>query len=137
MRVDHVALWVEDLERMRAFYVERLGGSSGALYENPRTGLRTYFVTFGSGARLELMARGQQPPAPGAPAGAGRGYAHVAFVVGSRRTVDESVAGLEAAGVTIVGRPRVTGDGYYEAVVADPEGNLVELVADAAAEPVA
>jgi lactoylglutathione lyase len=128
VRIDHVAVWVRDLDRARAFYVGRLGGTGGPYYENPVTGLRTCFVTFGDGARLELMARraGSGGPA-GASAGA-PGFAHVALALGSRDAVDAAVLKLEAVGVTVLGRPRVTGDGYYEAVVADPEGNPFELV---------
>lgn len=125
--IEHVALWVRDLERMRDFYVASLGGESGALYENPRSGFRSYFISFGGGARLELMRRPEEaagvPPVP-----RHVGYAHVAFRLGSREAVDAAVARLESRGVAIVGRPRVTGDGYYEAVIADPEGNSVELM---------
>ena len=126
--IEHVALWVRDLERMREFYVASLEGTSGALYENPRTGFRSYFISFGGGARLELIKRPAE--ADGVPtASRDAGYAHVAFRLGSREAVDAAVARLEARGVAIVGRPRVTGDGYYEAVIADPEGNRVELMA--------
>jgi lactoylglutathione lyase len=124
--IEHVALWVRDLDGMREFYVASLGGESGALYENARTGFRSYFVSFGGGARLELMSR-PSPPDP-VPAARETGYAHVAFRLGSREAVDAAVARLESQGVAIVGRPRVTGDGYYEAVIADPEGNRVELM---------
>jgi lactoylglutathione lyase len=136
MRIDHVALWVDDLERMRSFYVERLGGTSGARYENPRTGFHSYFVRFAGGARIELMSAGRSATRPGGDGAVPprtQGYSHVAFVVGARSAVDEAVARLEAIGVPIRGRPRVTGDGYYEAVIEDPEGNSVELVAEAAA----
>ena len=125
-RIEHVALWVRDLERMREFYVASLGGESGALYENPRTGFRSYFISFGQGARLELMSRRAEPEPP--PASRDTGHGHVAFRLGSRPAVDAAVARLEGRGVAIVGRARVTGDGYYEAVIADPEGNRVELM---------
>jgi lactoylglutathione lyase len=125
VRVDHVALWVRDLERARAFYVERLGGRSGPLYQNPRSGLRSYFVWFGEGARIELMSRDDVGPAPGGETPAG--YAHVALSVGSRSAVDALVVALERAGFAVAGRPRTTGDGYYEAGVLDPEGNRIEI----------
>jgi catechol 2,3-dioxygenase-like lactoylglutathione lyase family enzyme len=126
VRVHHIGLWAADLERLRAFYVDVLGGVSGPRYENPRTGFRSYFVSFGEGARLELMARADRT-AP-LPEGA-RGLAHVALALGSREAVDEAVARLRSLGVPVVGEPRTTGDGYYEAVIDDPEGNLIELVA--------
>ncbi len=123
----HVAVWVGDLERMREFYESQLGGQSGSLYENERTGFRSYFISFAEGARLELMSQGSRSAPPsGEP---GLGYAHIALSVGSRGGVDETVERLRAAGVRVVGEPRTTGDGYYEAVVEDPEGNRIELVA--------
>jgi lactoylglutathione lyase len=127
IRIEHVALWTRDLERMRDFYVAGLGGQSGALYANPRTGFRSYFISFGDGARLELMSR-PAASAQNTPESGEAGYAHVSFRVGSREAVDAAVARLESQGVAILGRPRVTGDGYYEAVIADPEGNRIELM---------
>ena len=125
LRVHHVALWVADLERMHRFYVSVLGGTSSPLYENPRTGLRSYFVTFAD-CRIELMwrARRQESRAdPGA-----LGFAHVAMSAGTRAGVDARIAELRRAGVAVVGEPRVTGDGYYEATIEDPEGNRIEIV---------
>lgn len=125
LRVHHVGLWVSDLERMRNFYVGALGGTSGPLYENPRTGFRSYFVTF-TDCRLELMwqpgcDRGQRD-------GLDRGYVHVAMSAGTRSGVDVCIAELRQGGVAVVSEPRVTGDGYYEAVIEDPEGNRIEIV---------
>ena len=128
LRIEHVALWARDLERLREFYVSLLGGRSGPPYVNPRTGFRSYFISFGDGgARVELMSR---PGVQMAGGGTGErpGYAHVAFASGSREAVDTLVTRLEAQGVEVLGRPRLTGDGYYEAVLADPEGNRIELV---------
>ncbi len=130
MRIDHVGLWVADLELQRQFYVEILGGEAGPLYVNERTGFRSYFIAFGDGPRLELMNRRAgllQPRGTGESVG----YAHMALQLGSAEAVDSMFSRLEAAGVAVVGRPRRTGDGYYEAVVADPEGNLIELAGPA------
>ncbi len=123
--VEHVAVWVRNLEAMRTFYTEALGGVSGDLYENPATGFKSYFVSLGEGARLELMYRPGLCPAP---TDCMVGYAHIALALGSRGAVDTTVAALRQKGVPIESKPRVTGDGYYEAVVLDPEGNRVELV---------
>jgi lactoylglutathione lyase len=125
LRIEHVALWVHDLERMRAFYVESLGGRSGTPYHNERTGFRSYFISFSEGARIELMSRANDVGE--GLRGTAAGYAHVALSLGSREAVDSLVEDLERAGVVIAGRPRTTGDGYYEAVIEDPEGNRIEL----------
>jgi lactoylglutathione lyase len=121
-RIEHVAIWTRDLEIMRAFYTEAFGGSSGRLYENRITGFKSYFVSFGDGPRLELMHQpGRAPSAPAA------GCAHIALALGSRAAVDEAIARLRQRGVSVESDPRVTGDGYYEAVILDPERNRIEL----------
>ena len=126
MKIEHVALWVRDLERMRSFYADALGGRSGPEYVNPRTGFRSYFVSFHEGARIELMT-GLPVSEPGAaPA---LGYVHLALALGSRERVDALTAELRARGVKVTTEPRTTGDGYYESQIADPEGNLIELTA--------
>lgn len=128
VRMDHVALYVRDLEGMRAFYVRYLAAEANGRYENPRTGLQTYFLSFSGDARLEIM---QRPDVADRPAGAGDalGYAHLAFQLGSRQAVDQLTQRLAADGYRVVSPPRVTGDGYYESCILDPEGNPVELVA--------
>ena len=137
MSIEHVGVWVEDLERELAFYTGLLDGTAGDFYENPATGLRSYFVSFNGGARLELMNRSCVGACPEQSGGRGVafqqppsiGYAHVAFQLGRPDAVDALVALLALNGVTVESVPRVTGDGYYEAVVLDPEGNRIELMA--------
>ena len=123
-RIEHVAIWTRDIELMRAFYSEALGGASGRLYENRVTGFKSYFMSFGEGPRLELMHQ------PGrAPSSTAAGSGHIALALGSRAAVDEAIATLRQRGVLVESDPRVTGDGYYEAVVLDPERNRIELTA--------
>ena len=117
-RIEHVALWTDDLEPLREWYERWLGARSGPRYENVRTGLGSYFLEFEGGARLELMRMPGQEPGL---------RAHVAFALGSQERVDALVEELRADGVPVLDGPRTTGDGYYEAVVADPDGNRVEL----------
>ncbi len=124
-RIEHVALWTDDLERSRRFYVQHLGGRSSELYSNDDTGFESYFVEFDAGPRLEVM----RTPGIG-PRDADRqshGFVHIAFSLGSEAAVDAKTDELRAAGYGIAGEPRRTGDGYYESVVLDPDGNLVEL----------
>ena len=125
MRIDHIALCVRDLEAMRDFYAEHFGATAGKLYHNPRTGLRTYFLSFDGGARVELM---QKPGALPGNSELREGWAHLSFSLGSREAVDATTERLRAAGCAVESGPRVTGDGYYESCVLDPEGNRVELL---------
>ena len=125
MRIEHIALYVHDLERARYFFTQFLGASSNAGYHNPRTDFRSYFLTFDDGARLELMHKPDMADLPKAPDRTG--YAHIAFSVGSAERVDALTAELRAAGYQIISGPRTTGDGYYESCIAVIEGNLIEL----------
>ena len=133
MRIEHVALWVEDLEKVRAFYVRHFGARSGSLYENPTKGFRSFFLYFESGARLELMNSGALLREPSGTqrgdSGARLGFAHIAIIVGDDAEVDRVARRLAAEGVPVVDGPRRTGDGYYEAVVLDPDGNRIEITA--------
>lgn len=125
MRISHIALYVLDLERSREFYCGYFGARSGERYHNPKTGLNTYFLSFDGGARLELMSRPEC--AKTSRGGCEAGFAHIALSVGSRDAVELLTRRLEADGITIAGQPRVTGDGYYESTILDPEGNLIEI----------
>lgn len=125
MRLDHVAVWTPDLERLRRFYETFFGAQAGAKYRNPRTQFESYFLQFAGGARLEIMsAPDAQLPDPAAPRA---GYAHLAVAVGSTAQVEALTATLRAAGYAVLSGPRRTGDGYYESVVLDPDGNRVEI----------
>ncbi|WP_103062591.1 VOC family protein [Actinomyces qiguomingii] len=133
-RIDHAALWVADLEATRDFYLHWFGGHANGQYHNPRTGLRTYILNFDDGARaagrrgtrLELMSR---PDVVTHPDTEMCGWAHISFALPDRAGVDDLAARARAAGVSVIDGPRQTGDGYYEAVLLDPEGNRVEVVA--------
>jgi len=118
-RIDHAAAWVSDLERARAFYEGWFKATTGPMYSSSQRDFKSCFLSLGAGARLELMTSPAESPR----------LAHLAISVGSREAVDHLVKAMEAAGVRIVGRPRLTGDGYYEAVIADSEGNLLEITA--------
>src|SRR3954447_12741945 len=124
MRIEHVAIWTRDIERLRAFYERWLGGRAGARYDNPAIAFASYFLAFDSGARLELM---QLEGIADGSAEQTLGLAHLAVSLGSEARVDELTAELAAAGHRVLDGPRRTGDGYYESVVLDPDGNRVEL----------
>lgn len=125
MKISHIALYTADLERSRRFYESYFGGISNNGYYNPKTQLRTYFLCFEDGARLELMHRPTCIPVEN-----GEfvyGFTHLAFSTGSRSAVDALTAQLASDGYTVAGQPRITGDGYYESVVLDPDGNRIEI----------
>lgn len=125
MVIEHIALYVRDLEKARDFFVRFLGGRSNGGYHNERTGFSSYFITFDDGARLEIMSK---PDMSDAPKELNRtGYAHIAFSVGSKERVDELTALIRNAGYEVVSGPRTTGDGYYESCIAAIEGNQIEL----------
>lgn len=125
VKIEHAALYVNDLEGARSFFVNYLGAKSNDGYHNPKTGFRSYFLSFDGGARLEIMNRPTLADFPKEPARTG--YAHIAFSVGSREAVDALTARLKADGYEVTGGPRTTGDGYYESCIAAVEGNLIEL----------
>lgn len=125
MRIEHIALYVNDLEAARSFFMTYLGAVSGDGYHNPRTGFRSYFLSLDSGARLEIMQKPNMDDQPKAPDRTG--YAHVAFSLGSRAAVDALTHTLKQDGYQVISGPRTTGDGYYESCVVAVEGNLIEL----------
>ncbi|KAB2460387.1 glyoxalase/bleomycin resistance/extradiol dioxygenase family protein [Bacillus sp. CH126_4D] len=124
MKIEHVAIWVNDLEGMRDFYKQYFGGEENSLYHNPKKQFESYFITFEGGARLELM---RQVGIDDNTQTQTIGYAHIAFSVGSKEKVNVLTNTLREAGYPVLNGPRTTGDGYYESVVSDPEGNQIEI----------
>jgi len=126
MTIEHVAIWSPDIERLRRFYERYFGARANARYTNKLTLFQSYFMTFAGGARLELMQR----PDVGSPNERGEerpGYAHLAISVGGEQAVKDLTARLVADGYVRLSGPRRTGDGYYESVVLDPDGNRIEI----------
>ncbi len=124
MNIHHTAIWVNNLELMRQFYLKYFSCSCNAKYENPDTGLSTYFIHFSGEGSLELM---HKPDVGDSQINVLLGYAHIAIDIGSSELVDQLTEQLEQDGYQVIGKPRTTGDGYYESVVSDPEGNRIEL----------
>jgi lactoylglutathione lyase len=129
MRIDHVALWTTDLERCTQFYVSYFGAVAGPAYINAAKGFRSCFLSFGDGARIEAMTTTTLSPVVIEPGAQRMGLTHIAFSLGSEQLVDELTQRLENDGFPIVDGPRRTGDGYYESVTLDPDGNRVEIAA--------
>ncbi len=126
MRIEHLALWVADLELTKSFYQKYFGGTSEEKYENQSKGFSSYFITFESGCRLELMTMSGILEVAGS-RGDRMGLTHFAISVGSEEQVTKFTDQLRADGVVVKSEPRWTGDGYFESVVLDPEGNYVEI----------
>jgi lactoylglutathione lyase len=125
MHIEHIAVWTHQLEALKTFYETYFAARANQKYTNPKTNFESYFLTFAAGPRLELMQRpdieGKQATEPKV------GYAHLAFSVGSREEVDRLTGRMAEDGYQVVGQPSTTGDGYYESVVLDPDGNRVEI----------
>ena len=125
MHIEHIAMYVNDLEKARTFFMRYFGASSNEGYQNPRTDFRSYFLSFDCGARLEIM---NKPLMSNTEKGLNRtGYIHIAFSLGSKSAVDELTEQLKADGYEVISGPRTTGDGYYESCIVGIEGNQIEI----------
>ena len=125
MRIEHIAMYVNDLERTKGFFVKYLDGKASDVYHNQRTDFRSYFISFDDGARLEIMTK---PSLEDTEKTINRtGLIHIAFSVGSRERVDELTQKLRSDGYEVISGPRTTGDGYYESCIVAVEGNLSEI----------
>ena len=125
MPIDHIAMYVKDLEKARDFFVKYLEGKSNDGYHNRTTDFRSYFITFEDGARLELMTRPELEDGDQALLRAG--YIHIAFRVGSKEKVDLLTERFKKDGFEVISDPRTTGDGYYESCIVGIEGNQIEI----------
>ena len=128
MILEHVAIWTDDLEQLKHYYVKYFGATANEKYTNEKNQFQSYFLTFQSGARLEIMTK------PGIPENKNdtvreqhKGIIHLAFGVNTMKEVDEKAAGLLSAGFQILSGPRKTGDGYYEFETLDPDDNRLEV----------
>ena len=125
MKIEHVALYVNNLEEARDFFVKYFHGQSNVGYRNKNTDFRSYFISFDDGSRLEVM---NKPNMVDSDKDLNRtGYAHIAFSVGSKEQVDKLTSRLKADDYTVISGPRTTGDGYYESCIIVIEGNQIEI----------
>lgn len=125
MKIDHIAMYVNDLEKTKEFFVKYLGAKPNEMYHNKNTNFKSYFLSFDDGARLEVMTR---PNMQNEEKFLQRtGFIHIAFSLGSKEKVDELTSILKRDGFEVLSGPRTTGDGYYESCVVAIEGNQIEL----------
>ena len=127
MNIEHVAIYVNNLEVVKNFFVKYFGAKASEKYTNFRNDFSSYFLVFDNGSRFEIMHRSTMIDPKKAKYRSG--YHHVALDVGSKSDVDALTAKIEDDGFFIVAAPRTTGDGYYASIVSDPEGNEIELLA--------
>lgn len=125
MKIEHIAMYVKDLEKTKTFFEIYLNARANAGYHNPKTDFRSYFLSFDDGARLEIMNKPQMQDS--SKVLTQTGYIHIAFSVGSKEKVDELTAKLKEDGYEIISGPRTTGDGYYESCVVGIEDNQIEI----------
>ncbi len=132
MKIEHIAIWTSQLETLKEFYMKYFGGVAGTKYTNEKKQFQSYFLSFGIGARLEIMTA---PALPGnkndTVSSQHTGIIHFAFEVATMQEVDAKAAELSEAGIQILDGPRTTGDGYYEFVTLDPDKNRLEVTAKA------
>ncbi|MBE6765428.1 MAG: glyoxalase [Ruminococcaceae bacterium] len=125
MYIEHIAMYVNDLEKTRDFFIKYFNAVSNEGYHNKNTGFRSYFLSFDNGARLEIMNKPMMQDDE--KASNKTGYIHIAFSLGSKAAVDELTEKLKNDGYTVESGPRTTGDGYYESCIVGIEGNRIEI----------
>ena len=124
MKIEHLAIWVQDLEKMKSFYTKYFGAAAGSKYFNPKKDFESYFLHLKEGCRIELM---RIPHVDEFTKKEMLGLAHIAIALGTKELVDSLTEKLKSDGFNVIDEPRTTGDGYYESVILDPEGNRIEI----------
>ena len=129
MHIDHIAMYTYQLEILRNFYTKHFGATSSPKYQNVEKGFESYFLTFENGCKLEIMHMASVPITSNDPLTQATGLTHFAFKVGSQEKVKEMTNIFRKNGIWVVGEPRMTGDGFFESVILDPDGNRIEIIA--------
>ena len=127
MRIEHIAIWVKDIESMKDFYCRYFNAVAGKKYTNPKKQFESYFLSFDDGGRLELMSMPTIPTTLNDEYKQFTGLVHFALSTGNEKKVNELTKQLVVDGFELLDGPRWTGDGYYESVILDPEKNRIEI----------
>ena len=125
MKIEHIAMYVNNLEKTKKFFIKYFSAKSNDGYHNTSTGFKSYFLTFDDGARLEIMNKPEMKDLDKDITSTG--YIHIAFSVGTKEKVDELTEQLRADGYDVISGPRTTGDGYYESCIVGIEDNQIEI----------
>lgn len=128
MRIEHIAMYVNHLEKEKEFFETYFGATAGEKYVHEEIGFSSYFLGFQNGARLELMHNAEMNDME--KNRKRTGFIHLAFAVGGKEDVDQMTEKIRNGGYVVISGPRTTGDGYYESCILDPEGNQIEITAD-------
>lgn len=128
-KIDHIAIWSKDIERLKIFYQKYFNCISNKKYTNKQKQFESYFLKFANGVRLELMQMPEIPENKNNPIQQYIGIIHIALNVNGKENVNKITEGLKNDGYTIISQPRLTGDGYYESCILDPDGNRIEIIA--------
>ncbi|MFR9166541.1 MAG: VOC family protein [Dysgonomonas sp.] len=129
MKLDHIAIWTTNLEKVKEYYIKYFNAKANDLYVNNSNGFKSYFLSFDSGARMEIMYKPDIPDNLNSCIEQYKGIIHLAFDVETMEDVDKKAKELQADGYKILKGPRKTGDGYYEFETIDPENNRLEVIA--------
>ena len=129
MKIDHIAIWTSNLECIRDFYIRYFDASSSEIYYNHSKEFRSYFLRFNGDCRIEIMEMPRIPASKNDVIKQYLGLIHFAINLGSKDKVNQLTEILRKDGFKVIGEPRTTGDGNYESIVLDPDGNRVELMA--------
>lgn len=127
MRIEHIAIWTNELNRLKDFYLRYFQATAGKKYYNPGKQFESYFLSFSNGARLELMSAPDIQGRPGNPSDKLAGLTHISFSCGNQDQVDLLTERIRNDGYQVLVAPHHTGDGCYESVVLDPDGNQIEI----------
>jgi lactoylglutathione lyase len=127
VKIEHVAIWAKDIERLKEFYIKYFNAELNKKYVNPKKNFESYFLSFDSGARIEIMQKPEIPESKNDPYKQFSGIVHIAFSLGLKEKVDMLTEQLKRDNIEILDGPRHTGDGYYETAFLDPEGNRIEI----------
>ena len=127
MHIEHIALWTNQREQLKVFYETYFQAKAGIKYHNPSKHFESYFLSFSSGVRLELMYQAKVQEIRPEPMTKNIGYSHLSFATGSEQGVEALTNRLHQDGFLVLNGPRHSGDGYYESVVLDLDGNQIEI----------